>query len=310
VSEPNQAQQGPPAVSPVTQASDPNRIPPRPQPDPESNGSKAETPVRSGAGPVRQPRRYVRRAESTTCTCGWVGLAGRLKSVHHQQSAVHVHAEQIKELLGTNRITFQEIGRRFGITRERVRQIAAALGFPPGRSRPKAHRPRASAEAREARRAEMVALQMEYKAKWDLIVALKADCPYEVDLAGQDMRFREVLIQGVLCQLGQATSRGTLGYTHLEGLKGAVRAKVLLMKLPKAGWLVIPREKYRRGNFRLGVSGQPHEYDRMVNNWKLLEVVANGRAAEPSRERQAARRPKGATTGKDRIVTEQVRSFR
>jgi hypothetical protein len=274
VSESNQVQQRPESVaSAVTQASDPSQIPP--PPGPESDGSKAGTRVTptSEASPVQQPRKYVRRAESTTCACGWVGLAGRLQSVHHQQSAVHVHAEQIKELLGTNRVTFQEIGRRFGITRERVRQIAAGLGFPPGRSRPKAQRPRPSAEAREARRAEMIALQMEYKARWDLIVALKAECPYEVDLSGQDMRFREVLVRGVLCQVGQATSRGTLGYTHLEGLKGIIKAKVILMKLPEEGWLVIPHEKYQRGNFRLGISGQPHEYDQMVNNWRFLEEL-------------------------------------
>jgi len=119
----------------------------------------------------------------------------------------------------------------------------------------------------------MAARQMEYKAKWDLVVALKAECPYEVDLAGQEMRFREVLVRGIVCQLGRATSRGTLGYTHLEGLKGLTRAKMILMKLPEAGWLVIPREKYQRGNFKLGVPGQPHEYDQMINNWKLLEEV-------------------------------------
>jgi len=203
-----------------------------------------------------------------------VGLAGRLKSVHHQQSAVHVHAEQIKELLGTERVTFQEIGRRFGLTRERVRQIAAGLGFPPGRSRPKAYTYRKpSAEARETRRADMTMRQMEYKAKWDLIVALNAECPYDVDLAGEDLKFREVLVRGVLCQLGRATARGTLGYTHLEGLKGITRAKVVLMKLPEAGWLVIPRDKYERGNFKLGAPNQPHAYDQMINNWKLLEEV-------------------------------------
>jgi len=256
--------------------SEPNEAQNRPQP-PGSNGSGGGPSVTQGgeASQLRPgPRKYTRRAESTTCSCGWVGLAGRLKSVHHQQSAVHVHAEQIKELLGTERVTFQEIGRRFGLTRERVRQIAAGLGFPPGRSRPKAYTYRKpSAEARETRRADMTMRQMEYKAKWDLVVALIAECPYEVDLAGEDLKFREVLVRGVLCQLGRATSRGTLGYTHLEGLKGIIRAKVVLMKLPEAGWLVIPRDKYERGNFKLGAPNQPHEYDQMINNWKLLEEV-------------------------------------
>jgi hypothetical protein len=276
VSEPNEVQRGSESVaSTATQLSEPNQAKRGSQQGPGSNGSSGGASVTqvSEGSPVRPgPRKYTRRAEATTCTCGWVGLAGRLQSVHHQQSAVHVHAEQIKELLGTERVTFQEIGRRFGLTRERVRQIAAGLGFPPGRSRPKAYTlRRPSAEAREARRAEMAARQMEYKAKWDLVVALKDECPYEVDLAGEDMRFREVVVGGVLCQLGRATSRGTLGYTHLEGLKGITRAKVILMKLPEEGWLVIPREKYQRGNFKLGAPNQPHEYDQMINNWKLLE---------------------------------------
>ncbi len=281
MSEINQVHEGSDSFdSTAAQVSEPNQVPAGPQQEPGSNGSKGGTPVTqvtegSSAGQVRQgPRKYTRRAESTTCTCGWVGLAGRLQSVHHQQSAVHVHADQIKELLGTERVTFQEIGRRFGLTRERVRQIAAGLGFPPGRSRPKAHTYRKqSADAKEERRAEMAVRQMEYKAKWDLVVALRAECPYEVSLAGADMRFREVLVRGVRCQLGHATARGTLGYTHLDGLKGIIKAKVILMKLPEAGWLVIPREKYQRGNFRIGVPGQPHEYDRMINNWELLEQV-------------------------------------
>jgi hypothetical protein len=282
VSESNQSrhvvQQGSKSIaSTETRLSEPNAAQNAPQQGGGSNGSSGGASVTqmSEGNQVRPgPRKYTRRAESTTCSCGWVGLAGRLKSVHHQQSAVHVHAEQIKELLGTERVTFQEIGRRFGLTRERIRQIAAGLGFPPGRSRPKAHTlRRPSAEAREARRVEMAARQIEYKAKWDLVVALKAECPYEVDLANDDMRFREVLVRGVLCQLGRATARGTLGYTHLEGLKGIIRAKVILMKLPEAGWLVIPREKYQRGNFKLGASGQPHEYDQMINNWKQLEEV-------------------------------------
>jgi len=282
VSEQNEVQQGvqqeaESIASTATAVSEPNEAQNGPQQGPGSNGPNGGAPVTqvSEGSQVRPgPRKYTRRAESTTCTCGWVGLPGRLQSVHHQQSAVHVHSEQIKELLGTERVTFQEIGRRFGLTRERVRQIAAGLGFPPGRSRPKAYTlRRPSAEAREARRAEMAARQMEYKAKWDLVVALKAECPYEVDLAGQEMRFREVLVRGIVCQLGRATSRGTLGYTHLEGLKGLTRAKMILMKLPEAGWLVIPREKYQRGNFKLGVPGQPHEYDQMINNWKLLEEV-------------------------------------
>jgi len=278
VSEPNEIHQGvqhgsKSIASTVTQASESNQVPQ----GPGSNGSQGAAPAiqASEGSPVRPgPRKYTRRAEPTTCTCGWVGLAGRLQSIHHQQSAVHVHAEQIKELLGTERVTFQEIGRRFGLTRERVRQIAAGLGFPPGRSRPRAHTlRRPSAEVRDARRAEMAARQMEYKAKWDLVVALKAECPYEVDLSGQDMRFREVRVRGILCQLGHATARGTLGYTHLEGLKGMVKAKVILMKLPEAGWLVIPREKYQRGNFRIGTPGQPHGYNQMINNWKVLEEV-------------------------------------
>jgi len=238
------------------------------------SGPAPETQASAGM-PVRQgPRKYTRRAEPTTCSCGWVGLAGRLKSVHHQQSAVHVHSEEIKKLLGTERVTFQQIGRQFGLTRERVRQIAAGLGFPPGRSRPRAHPAmKPSAEAREARRAQMLARQMEYKAKSDLVVALKAECPYEVDLSGDEMKFREVLVRGVRCQLGRATSRGTLGYTHLEGLKGITKAKVILVKLPETGWLVIPREKYQRGNFRLGFPGESSEYNQMVNNWKLLDDV-------------------------------------
>jgi hypothetical protein len=249
----------------------------RSTPDSPSNpqAGKAEGTGVSEPGQTPQTRRkYVRRAERTACACGFVSFPGYLNSSGHRRSAVHRHSKQLKDLLATEGVSFQEIGRRLKITRERVRQIANRLGYPAGRVRQKARAVRPG--VKPGGEAEYDAA---FKDKWDLVVALRAECPYPVDSVADGLRFREVRILGTVCQVGKADWRGTLGFTHLGALKGVTKARVVLLKLPQGGWLVIPREKYRPGNIKLGEKGKggPHEdeqeYHLMVNNWNLLEEM-------------------------------------
>jgi hypothetical protein len=69
----------------------------------------------------------------TTCECGFP-LANR-NPRHHRLSVYHRQHRRIKRLLSNNSITFADIGNKFGITRERIRQIARQLGMESGRQR-------------------------------------------------------------------------------------------------------------------------------------------------------------------------------
>jgi hypothetical protein len=54
---------------------------------------------------------------------------------HHRLSVYHRQHRIIRGLLSNNSLSFADIGDRFGITRERVRQIAQQLGMTSGRQR-------------------------------------------------------------------------------------------------------------------------------------------------------------------------------
>ena len=68
-----------------------------------------------------------------TCECG-LPVAGRNRR-DHRLSVYHRHYRRIRGLLSNTWLSFAEIGDRFGITRERVRQIAQQLGKASGRQR-------------------------------------------------------------------------------------------------------------------------------------------------------------------------------
>jgi biotin operon repressor len=61
-------------------------------------------------------------------------IAGRNRR-DHRLSVYHRHYRKIRGLLSNTWLSFAEIGDRFGITRERVRQIAQQLGKASGRQR-------------------------------------------------------------------------------------------------------------------------------------------------------------------------------
>jgi Sigma-70, region 4 len=68
-----------------------------------------------------------------TCECG---LPGANRSHRwHRLSVYHRQHRRIRRLLSNNSHSFADIGDRFGITRERVRQIARQLGMTSGRQR-------------------------------------------------------------------------------------------------------------------------------------------------------------------------------
>jgi hypothetical protein len=74
-----------------------------------------------------------RVTELMTCECGFPVTVRSYR--YHRRSVYHRHYRRIRGLLSKDSLTFAEIGERFGITRERVRQIARQLGMTSGRQR-------------------------------------------------------------------------------------------------------------------------------------------------------------------------------
>jgi hypothetical protein len=68
-----------------------------------------------------------------TCECG-LHLENRTQR-NHRLSVYHREHRRIRSLLSNNSLSFADIGDRFGITRERVRQIARQLGMTSGLQR-------------------------------------------------------------------------------------------------------------------------------------------------------------------------------
>ena len=74
-----------------------------------------------------------RLSKLTTCECGFPVAHPNRR--HHRLSVYHRHCQRIRDLLSKDSLTFAQIGEMFGITRERVRQIARQLGMESGRQR-------------------------------------------------------------------------------------------------------------------------------------------------------------------------------
>jgi hypothetical protein len=70
----------------------------------------------------------------TTCECGFP-LVNR-NPRHHRLSVYHRQHRRIKRVLSDNSLSFADIGDKFGITRERVRQrVGIAVARDPPRTR-------------------------------------------------------------------------------------------------------------------------------------------------------------------------------
>jgi hypothetical protein len=76
----------------------------------------------------------IKRAKKMrVCECGYAVADGNYHQ--HRFSVFHRQHRKIKALLSNTSLSFAHIGKKFGITRERVRQIARQLGSVSGRER-------------------------------------------------------------------------------------------------------------------------------------------------------------------------------
>jgi hypothetical protein len=192
-------------------------------------------------------RVYTRHKEPITCECG-VKLKCGTGLAQHKRSLLHCHASRLRALLDTC-LNFSVIGRRLGITRERVRQLASSLGYKPGVERRTLCR---------LKRREDEAIER------PMILALRQSCPYPLELirlprAKDTLRYfaTEVIILGRRCVIHKASyqSKGTIHFNYSRGYHSLCEFSLVL--IPDGRWLVCQSRRSGNTCFKLGARRMP-----------------------------------------------------
>jgi len=178
----------------------------------------------------------------------------------HTHSVIHRKGKLIRAMLERDCITHAEIGRRIGLTRERVRQLALQMGFAAGRSRHAICR-------MERRKKEMPEFFVQAQKRG-----------FEVELLGA----RNAYINGKLCIQRKAcwhgVGRGEYKYTYLSIRQPTSQFDICAWKLPDGRFLILPKELtgFRQTTFNPeesehpGTASSSHYYRQHIERWSLL----------------------------------------
>ena len=212
------------------------------------------------------------------CDCG-MALKGQQHSWHRAGRA-HQQAQRIKALMENDCITFAEMGVRLGITRERVRQIAARLGYPRGRKRRRVctiHHLRerftnsVTAELRELR---------VISERWNFTFE-----PIMRDSYGIYFLLKRIMLNGFLCQIGSLCQH-PLDYTVIPRIESHDFDFFLGRGID--GWAVIPQKEMPLSG-TICVMGRPkilpgadcnRSYEHFFEAWNLLKRPSPRRGME------------------------------
>ena len=182
----------------------------------------------------------------------------------HTLSVFHRKAKLIRAMLERDCITHAEIGRRIGVTRERVRQLALQMGFADGRSRHAICR-------MERRRKEMAEFFVQAQKRG-----------FAVELLGR----RSAYINGKLCVQRNAcwhdVGSSEHKYTFLSIRQPSVKFDICAWKLPDGRFLILPKKltDFRQTTFNpeesehLGTASSSHYYRQHIERWSLLGAPA------------------------------------
>ena len=213
-------------------------------------------------------RKYNRRQEPIACECG-AKLKCGTGLPQHKKSLLHRRATRLRALLNTC-LNFSLIGRRLGISRERVRQLASGLGYKSGMER----RTLCRLKKREEEGIES-----------PMIKALRLSCPYPVELirlpsARGDLRFfaTEVMILGKRCAIHKANHqvKETLHFNYSRGYAGL--CDFSLVHIPDGRWIVCRSVQSGNTCFKVGNRLMPgrtgafHGWNERIGAWHILET--------------------------------------
>jgi len=212
-------------------------------------------------------REYKRHQEPIACECG-VELRCGTGLAQHKRSLLHCRATRLRALLDTC-LNFSVIGKRLGVSRERVRQLALRLGYKSGKER----RVLCRLKRREDEGIES-----------PVIKALRRSCPYPVELirlpsARGDLRFfaTEVMILGKRCAIHKANHqiKETLHFNYSRGYASLCDFSLVL--IPDGRWIVCRSRQSGNTCFKLGerlIPGRPgafHGWNERIGAWHILE---------------------------------------
>jgi hypothetical protein len=194
------------------------------------------------------------------CSCGQ-----RLKPAYttgHFRSVLHRKNKRVLGLL-KRFVPYSEIGRRVGLSRERVRQIAELLSIKP----PKKHKRACALERFEKSRPALAAVAEELRRK-----GLRVE-PTRV---GTHWSRRMLLVNGRRCAVTKATRNCINGLEYFQIGPCHKDAAFTLRRTPY-GWLVLPKNS--ASNFTMFVLGRPklngaggpkHDWEKFLEAWHLL----------------------------------------
>lgn len=209
--------------------------------------------------------------EQVVCTCG-LSLKRRGLSMH-KRSIFHRQHQRIRALLNTNCLTFSEIGKRLGISYERVRQVAKLIGYTSGNERMKVCTIARIEESGEAFSTPLIeALRERDKVTVALIPARKPS----VELP---MQSKNIIVNDRYnCRLLRAAERFGGTAISIRSPKHLAAAAFLLFSLPDGRWMIVPRDKAPREQTmfmlnpqeRHGAHSMRHDWREYIEAWHLL----------------------------------------
>jgi hypothetical protein len=178
----------------------------------------------------------------------------------HTLSVFHRKAKLIRAMLERDCITHAEIGRRIGVTRERVRQLALLMGFADGRSRHAICRT-------ERRRKEMAEFFVEAQKR---------------GFAVEPLGTRSAYIDGKLCvqrkACWHAIGKSEHKHTYVSIRQPGGRFDICAWKLPDGRFLILPKKLAGFGQTTFkpeeseypGTASSSHHYRQHIEGWSLL----------------------------------------
>lgn len=203
------------------------------------------------------------------CTCGQQLKGSRGGFALHLRSVFHQQGERIRALLGTPCITYQEIGNRLGVTRERIRQIHESILDGDGRTRQ-----HVCTLSKPKRMPSANSLVMKFRE-----VCLKKGIPFSFSPMGvRSFHSYRAIVNGQTVTFLKATvNNGT--YTTIR--RSSFSAQITVYLLPGGNWMMVPFDKlpkfsttFQEMPNRDGVGFGKytrHDWPDYIENWRVFK---------------------------------------
>ena len=208
------------------------------------------------------------KGSGTPFSCETCKITTLLKTIH-LKSVGHRQNRRIRALLRQPCISFSEIGRRLGLSRERVRQIANQYYQETGRQRQ-----HACAISKPKLPPNCLALQAEKVCREKGLAFQFAGRPFD----GRQFSASAAIIANEKCVLRRCSARKNGNIVVRKPRSNADDVKFMLMPMPEIRWLIVPKSKWpnKSTEFQSGALRRPgatcrrHDWRAYIDAWHLL----------------------------------------